>query len=438
MSRANNITPTRRAPVSTFGSRTDVGCVRDHNEDSLVVAPPLFVVADGMGGHAAGEVASEIAVNTIVETAPAHADATALGEAVCAANRAVLRGVHEGKGREGMGTTCTAAMLEGEKLVIAQVGDSRAYLLHQGRLQQLTRDHSLMADLIEAGQLTPEEARTHPQRSVITRALGSDPRTQPDLYEINVETGDRLLLCSDGLSGMVRDREIEATMARVRDPQRCASQLVNQAIAAGGYDNVTVIVADVTGFAEVRRKKLARKTKVTVAFVLVLLAALFGGAGYAFSYWTNTAAFLTEHDGKVAIYRGVPGSVLGLTFSELEETTDINVDDLQPGLASRLREDAITTDNVAAAEELVQTYREDLANAAAAKEGVAVTPFEPNSEGSASQGNSASTDSQDRPAEGGADESNSGSSNANAGSPNASVTSANNTTPASPQGGEAA
>lgn len=359
--RFHHASSARRGPISTFGSRTDVGCVRDHNEDSLVVAPPLFVVADGMGGHAAGEVASEIAVRTIAEQAPAHADATALGQAVCAANRAVLRGVHEGKGREGMGTTCTAAILEGERLVIAQVGDSRAYLLHQGKLQQLTRDHSLMADLIEAGRLTPEEARTHPQRSVITRALGSDPQTQPDLYEINVETGDRLLLCSDGLSGMLTDREIEATMNRVRDPQRCASQLVNQAIAAGGHDNVTVIVADVTGFAEVRRKKLARKTKITIAFVLVLLAALIAGAGYAFSYWTSTAAFLTEHDGKVAIYKGVPGSLFGLSFSELEETTDINIDDLQPGLANRLREGAITTDNVGAAEELVQTYRDDMA-----------------------------------------------------------------------------
>lgn len=357
---ARRTSSARRAPISTFGSRTDVGCVRDHNEDSLTVAPPLFVVADGMGGHAAGEVASEIAVRTIAEQAPAHADAAALGEAVCAANRAVLRGVHEGKGREGMGTTCTAAILEGERLVIAQVGDSRAYLLHQGKLQQLTRDHSLMADLIEAGRLTPEEARTHPQRSVITRALGSDPQTQPDLYEINVETGDRLLLCSDGLSSMLVDREIEATMMRVRDPQRCASQLVNQAIAAGGYDNVTVIVADVTGFAEVRRKKLARKTKITIAFVLVLLAALIAGAGYAFSYWTNTAAFITEHDGKVAIYKGVPGTIFGLSFSELEETTDINVDDLQPGLANRLREGAIATDNVAAAEKLVQTYRDDM------------------------------------------------------------------------------
>ena len=342
----------RRASSATFGSRTDVGCVRDHNEDSLVVAPPLFVVADGMGGHAAGEVASEIAVNVIAERAPEHPDANELGRAVQAANHAILKAAHEGRGREGMGTTCTAAMLEGERLVIAQVGDSRAYLLHKGKIQQLTRDHSLMADLIEAGQITPEEARVHPQRSVITRALGSDPRTVADLYEINVDAGDRLLLCSDGLSGMVLDQDIEAILNRVSDPQRCASQLVNEAIAAGGHDNVTVIVVDVKGFAEKRRRKVARKTKITVAFVLVLLAAIMGGAAYGLNYWVSTAAYLGVDQGKVAIYRGVPGEFAGMSFSTLEKTTDINVDDLQPGLANRLKENSITCDNVEAAESL--------------------------------------------------------------------------------------
>lgn len=223
---------TRRGAVTTFGSRTDVGCVRDHNEDSLVVAPPLFAVADGMGGHAAGEVASEIAVNVLAELAPKDLDGAALEHAVEEANHEIIRAARDGRGREGMGTTLTACMLENERLIIAQVGDSRAYLLHHGKLQQLTRDHSLMADMIEAGQLTPEEARHHPQRSVITRALGSDPNTRPDMYEINVETGDRLLVCSDGLSSMIEDEQIEAVMRRVPDPQRCASQLVNEAIAA--------------------------------------------------------------------------------------------------------------------------------------------------------------------------------------------------------------
>ena len=296
---------TRKGALTSFGSRTDIGCLRDHNEDSLVVTPPLFAVADGMGGHAAGEVASEIAVRVLSELAPEHPDGEALGRAIEEANRAVIQAAREGRGRQGMGTTMTAAMLEGERLVIAQVGDSRAYLLHQGKLQQLTRDHSLMADMIEAGQLTPEEARTHPQRSVITRALCSDAHLHPDIYEINVETGDRLLICSDGLSGMIFDDQIENTLRRVQDPQRCASQLVNEAIAAGGHDNVTVIVADVTGYAEVRRKKLARKTKLSIALVLVLFAAIIAGAAWGTQTYLNTAAYLANDNGKVAVYRGV-------------------------------------------------------------------------------------------------------------------------------------
>lgn len=358
-----------RHAKAAFGSRTDVGCIREHNEDSLVVAPPLFAVADGMGGHAAGEVASEIAVQVLAELAPSMLDAPALGAAVEAANDAIIQAALEGRGREGMGTTMTAAMLEGERLIIAQVGDSRAYLLHQGRLQQLTRDHSLMADMIEAGQLTPEEARVHPQRSVITRALGSAPNTRPDLYEINVETGDRLLLCSDGLTTMLHDSEIEAIMGRAWDPQNCAEQLVDEAVDAGGYDNVTVVVADVTGFAEARQKKMARKTKVSIALVIVLLAALVAGAGFALNHWVSSSAYLAESNGTVAVYRGVPGSVLGLTFGEFERDTGIPVDDLNPGLAQRLRDGGVTADSLEAADALAEEYAADAERNRAAKNG---------------------------------------------------------------------
>lgn len=351
--------------AATFGSRTDVGCVRDHNEDNLIVAPPLFVVADGMGGHAAGEVASEITVNVLAETAPVHADANELANAVMTANHAVLRAAEEGRGRHGMGTTCTAALLEGERLVVAQVGDSRAYLLHQGELQQITRDHSLMADMIEAGQLTPEEARVHPQRSVITRALGSDPLMQPDLYEINVESGDRLLLCSDGLSGMVCNEEIERTMLRIRDPQQCASALVDKALANGGHDNVTVIIADVVGYEEKRTHKLARKTKINIGIVLALLLVIIAGAFAGFNYLINNHAYLAVHEGKVAIYKGYPGSLLGIPLSEMEEETSLEVADLQkiqPALVNRLQsESGVEADSVDAARKLVETYEEQIA-----------------------------------------------------------------------------
>ena len=352
---------TRRGAITAFGSRTDVGCVREHNEDSLVVTPPLFVVADGMGGHAAGEVASEIATTVLAERAPQTPDAEALGRAVEEANLEIIAAAEDGRGREGMGTTCTAAVLKEERLVIAQVGDSRAYLLHQGKLQQLTRDHSLVAMMVEAGQLTPEEARVHPRRSVITRELGTDPSNKPDLYEIDVEAGDRLLLCSDGLYGMVEDPDIQAIMTRTADPQRCASQLVNEAIAAGGNDNVTVIVVDVEGRREARRKKVALKTKLTIAFVLVLLAAIVGGAAWGVNTYVHNSAYLAEKDGDVAIYQGLPEPFLLVSYSELVEETGVPVDKLSPGVADRIRE-GLRVDDVDAARELVEEYRDQLSD----------------------------------------------------------------------------
>ena len=351
---------TRKGAVTKFGSRTDVGSVREQNEDSLIVNPPLFVVADGMGGHAAGEVASEIAVNTILELAPDHADAEALGHAVEEANRDIINAALAGEGREGMGTTVTAAILERDKLVIAQVGDSRAYLLHNGELTQLTRDHSLMANMIEAGQITPEEARFHPNRSVITRALGNDPDTLPDLYEINVEDGDRLLLCSDGLYSMLEDDEIAAVMRRVSDPQRCASTLVNGAIAAGGHDNITVIVADAEGRAQQKRRRIAIRTKITIAFVLLLLAGILAAAAWGgYTYLHNTAYLAETDSGMVAVYRGVPGDVLGFGYSELVEETDIPVSKLSPSAAERISEN-MRVNSVDEALELVESYREEI------------------------------------------------------------------------------
>lgn len=356
MSHAHN----SRNSNASFGSRTDVGCVRDHNEDSLAVSPPLYVVCDGMGGHAAGEVASEIAINTIAQRAPQHPDADALGQAVEEANIAIIRAARRGLGRAGMGTTCTAAILEKNRLVIAQVGDSRAYLLHNGRLQQITRDHSLVADLIDRGEITPEEAKDHPQRSVITRALGSDPRTEPDLYELVVSEGDRLLLCSDGLSGMLEDYEIEDILRRYDNPQRCANQLVREAVEAGGHDNVTVIVVDASEAGAVKESKVARKTKVMAGVIVGVLALILGFAAVAVSYITNTSAFLTEENGRVAIYRGIPGEFMGISFSELEEVTEVRVEDLQPGLANRLSSGTVSAGSVEDAQELVHSYEVEI------------------------------------------------------------------------------
>ena len=361
----------KMGPISGYGSCTDVGRVRDHNEDSLIAAPPLFAVADGMGGHAAGEVASEIAITVLQEQAPHTLDANALSNAVETANYAILRAVEDGRGLEGMGTTLTAAMVEGERLLIAQVGDSRAYLPHRSRLQQLTRDHSLMADLIDMGQITPEEAESHPQRSVITRALGSAVDTYPDLYELNVAPGDRLLLCSDGLSGMVSEEDLTEILTRFRDPQRCADQLIKRANMNGGMDNISAIVVDIEGNVAERTRTYQRKSRAWLALVGVLIVAVLGIAGFVLHNWVTTSAFLTEENGKVAIYQGIPDSFLGFSFQERIEITDINVDDLNAGLATRLRDGAVKTDNVTEAKRLADEYREDAQrNRALASNGV--------------------------------------------------------------------
>lgn len=361
----------------SFGSRTDIGYVRDHNEDSLIIIPPLFAVADGMGGHEAGEIASEITVNTLAELAPSHLDAEGLTAAVEAANYNVMKAPRQGIGRDGMGTTLTAAMLEGERLLIAQVGDSRAYLLHKGHLQQITRDHSLIADLIEAGQITPEEARVHPNRSVITRAIGSDIHMRPDIYELNVDAGDRILLCSDGLSSMISNNAIESIMRRQSDAQHCADELVTAALENGGADNVTVVVADVPGFSEVREKKRAHKSRVfyiglAIALVAVIFAAGFGG--YAF---ISNSAYLIEENGKVSVYRGTPDDFMGIKLSTLDHTTNVDVDKLQPGVANRIKE-GMSVSSIDEANSLIAGYEEEIARGEAeAQQAQAATTAQP-------------------------------------------------------------
>ena len=345
---------------SYYGSRTEIGNVREHNEDSLTVLPPLFAVADGMGGHEAGEVASEITINTLNDLAPQSADAEALARAVVAANLNVIKAPSQGVGREGMGTTLTAAILEKERLVIAQVGDSRAYLLHNGSLQQLTRDHSLMADMIEAGQLTEAEARVHPNRSVITRAIGSDPHMQPDLYELNVETGDRLLLCSDGICGMIEDHEIASIMRQAPSAQSCADQLVEAALAAGGFDNATAVVVDVEGFKAIREKKQARKSKALAIGVIVCLLAALACAVFAGYYYVNNSAYLIEQDGKVAVYRGLNEELFGIPLSNLEYTSGVEVDKLNPGVANRIKE-GMAVGSLEEANNLITTYQQEIA-----------------------------------------------------------------------------
>jgi serine/threonine protein phosphatase PrpC len=219
------------------------GRKRRHNEDSYVVQPPLFAVADGMGGAKAGEIASSLAAAALQESdgngATGEERVAALIEE---ANRRVFRRASEDTEASGMGTTMTVALVEGDRIAIGHVGDSRAYLIRDGRLEQLTDDHSLVAELVRSGKLTPEEAETHPQRSVITRAVGTEPDVDVDTFSIEGEPGDVFLICSDGLTDMVAEETILEAVERNRaDLKAAAKELVNAANRGGGEDNITVV-----------------------------------------------------------------------------------------------------------------------------------------------------------------------------------------------------
>lgn len=240
------------------GAATDTGLVRASNQDHLLVASPLFAVADGMGGHAAGEVASQTAVEALRaawEGADAH-DAAALAEAARAANRQVWEAAQADPDLHGMGTTLVAiALVHGGdggsgELAVVNVGDSRAYRLRQGELEQLTEDHSLVAELVADGQLAADEAEFHPQRHVLTRALGVDPDVPVDLLTVDPWRGDRLLLCSDGLIREVSDGQVASILRRLADPSEAARELVREARMRGGSDNITVVVVDVVDEAD--------------------------------------------------------------------------------------------------------------------------------------------------------------------------------------------
>jgi PPM family protein phosphatase len=228
------------------GARSDVGRVREINEDSYLMDEPIFVIADGMGGHIAGDVASSTAVDVIADitkTADAR-DPNSLGSIVRRANEAIWKKAQADPSLRGMGTTCTLLMVQDATAHLAHVGDSRAYLLRDGELSQLTEDHTLVGRMVQDGRLTLEEAQHHPHRNVITRALGIDSDVQVDVLTFDLIPGDRLLLCSDGLSSMIDAEAIRQTLVHERDPQRAADALVDLANSAGGEDNITVVVLD--------------------------------------------------------------------------------------------------------------------------------------------------------------------------------------------------
>lgn len=340
-----------------WGARSDVGCVRPHNEDSYLVQSPLFCVCDGMGGHAAGEVASSIAVETIAKTAPQAADAARLAAAVEAANAAVIEAALNGLGKPGMGCTATCAYIENDMLAIAHVGDSRAYLLHEGTLIRVTRDHSYVEELVDAGEITADEARVHPNRSVITRALGSDPAMYADHFTLHIEEGDRLILCSDGLSSMIPDSDIENIATQSSSAQICVDNLVDAALAAGGHDNVTVVVVDLVDDGVMREAKRVRRRNVTIATVLALVFVLVAGI-WAYTGITGSYYLGTYH-GNVAVWRGLPGKTLGVELHWLESETSIKLSDLPEDTQNRLKA-GIPQTSVDDAQDTISKYRHQI------------------------------------------------------------------------------
>ncbi|PAZ09349.1 protein phosphatase [Streptomyces sp. SA15] len=231
-----------------FAAGSHKGMIREGNEDSGYAGPRLLAIADGMGGAAAGEVASSEAISTIValdDDVPGSDILTSLGTAVQRANDQLRAMVEEDPQLEGMGTTLTALLWTGQRLGLVHVGDSRAYLLRDGVLTQITQDHTWVQRLVDEGRITEEEATTHPQRSLLMRALGSGDHVEPDLSIREVRAGDRYLICSDGLSGVVSHQTLEDTLASYQGPQETVQELIQLALRGGGPDNITVIVADV-------------------------------------------------------------------------------------------------------------------------------------------------------------------------------------------------
>lgn len=380
-----------------FAAATDVGRMRKNNEDSYLSSKPVAAVADGMGGHSAGEVASAIAIEELAalrDRGPWDSETAAtddLKQAILRANRRIREMAASDRKLNGMGTTLVALLEDGDMVHVANVGDSRGYLLRQGELSQVTVDHSLVQELVDDGRLSPEDAERHPQRSVITRALGIDPEVEFDLFTYKLQVGDRLLLCSDGLSDVVEPAQIRRVLLRVRNAHRAARELVTMANEQGGPDNITVIVVDavdeaaaeaaeaggdttgdlaagatgalpVIGDADLDGDRRAahggraaraakdrslsmhrRLQRVLIAGIVVVVVAalLVAGRSLLFSrYWVG-------FDGdSVAVFRGVPGDVAGIRFSRLVERSPVTRAQVPAGYVARL-EDGIQADDLA-------------------------------------------------------------------------------------------
>jgi protein phosphatase len=378
--------------IDDQATRTDTGRQRNANEDSLFTRPPLFVVADGMGGAQAGEVASKTAAESFDRELPQAPPEQVLRETIEAANRAIHERAQGDPELAGMGTTVTAAIvdLQSEEVAIGHVGDSRAYRLRGSKFERLTRDHSLVEEMRRKGQLTAEQAEDHPQRSIITRALGPEPEVEVDLQTVPAQAGDVFLICSDGLTTMLGDEQIGQILLRATSMGAAVRALVDEANRAGGRDNITVIAfrledaaapareaeaegatligasAEEAGLtatevrrraaadaARRRREELAAKgdrhrlrTAAKVVALLAVIAAVLFGAWYG----NRQVWFLgTDDAGRVALYRGVPYELpFGVKLYEERYASPIQTESLPPK-----RRDAVTDHDLRSREDAV-------------------------------------------------------------------------------------
>jgi serine/threonine protein phosphatase PrpC len=362
----------------TAAAATDIGLVREGNEDSYLTEEPLFAVADGMGGHRGGEVASQLAVETLEKLFKKGAGD--LPDQVQEANRVVFERSVVDEKVAGMGTTLTAALVEGDRVRLAHVGDSRAYLLRDGDLRRLTEDHTLVHRMVTEGEISQEEAETHPQRSVLTRALGVETVVDVDDDTVQVRPGDRLLLCTDGLTSMVSEQAIEKVLRAVPDPQEAAERLVQIANEGGGTDNTTVVVLDFsdddaaarandkTAVPEAAiapppterparsRRRLPRKLLMWIGIIVaVAVVALVGLRLYLDSQW-----YVGVSDGHVAIFRGIPTKVAGFELHHVVVETTISAEKAESLAVYQDLGDGITAEDQDGAGAIIEQIRQDV------------------------------------------------------------------------------